>query len=763
MKSAVGLILTLSVLAAAPPLRAQESFSLHVVDTSAGQACIIDMGDREILIDAGGDRGELRRYLNATEIIDGAVELAISMHASYYSFADFRSLFLSHDGLPLNEFWDAGWITMPQQPAGNENDEHRLYLNRDPGWPTPAYASFIQRMRQKTLVQSPLADEHPPASLSGRLQWFTVTQLPDVRFCLLYARSTADRSHGRNQWPCLTLMVEIDGVRMLFSGHSNVRSTRGPDDELPTRVEARLLDVERQLPGALRADVFVVPDMGSNRTTTRAFLDAVDPRVVIVPGAPKFVRLPSPEVLDRVQKPGRLAFNTGLHNDAERDHVVCRISMEDMQCEYNSTLKDSAPRFQATRREVRKRGKVVDVAMDESELGERIKKLQPSREFDECLPREKRPKDLVNADLRGVNLANTSLRCLDLSGADLGWADLRGADLSETNLEGAKLPYARLDGAELRDATFDAASDLRLAQAPNADFTRSALADATFVGSYLRGANLTSADATGADFTGADLSQAILRNTTFEKATMAQARLEEALFEPRPGGAPATTELTLTPRLDTLRFEESPHALVELRDGFKKAGLRAKEGELTYAIRTGERKRTEREGLWLESKFQQLLFELPSAWGTRPGRPLRILLLVWAFFGVVYYLLIRFGSDSGVRIVVTHRERRGSRVMAFRIRAAIPFGHRGRLPQRIARWLLREIRSVVTAMRFSLRNTFSLKFQWLEAGTWLRMMQRKDFELEGFGWARTMSGLQSLLSFYLIALWVLSYFGRPFE
>jgi hypothetical protein len=35
--------------------------------------------------------------------------------------------------------------------------------------------------------------------------------------------------------------------------------------------------------------------------------------------------------------------------------------------------------------------------------------------------------------------------------------------------------------------------------------------------------------------------------------------------------------------------------------------------------------------------------------------------------------------------------------------------------------------------------------------------------LRATGWVRFVAGLQSLLSIYLLALWVLTYFGRPFE
>jgi hypothetical protein len=35
--------------------------------------------------------------------------------------------------------------------------------------------------------------------------------------------------------------------------------------------------------------------------------------------------------------------------------------------------------------------------------------------------------------------------------------------------------------------------------------------------------------------------------------------------------------------------------------------------------------------------------------------------------------------------------------------------------------------------------------------------------LRATGWVRTVAGIQSLLSVYLLALWVLTYFGQPFE
>jgi hypothetical protein len=48
-------------------------------------------------------------------------------------------------------------------------------------------------------------------------------------------------------------------------------------------------------------------------------------------------------------------------------------------------------------------------------------------------------------------------------------------------------------------------------------------------------------------------------------------------------------------------------------------------------------------------------------------------------------------------------------------------------------------------------------------GTWISRLQKKEYNLRATGWVRMVSGLQSLLSVYMLALWALTYFGRPFE
>jgi hypothetical protein len=61
------------------------------------------------------------------------------------------------------------------------------------------------------------------------------------------------------------------------------------------------------------------------------------------------------------------------------------------------------------------------------------------------------------------------------------------------------------------------------------------------------------------------------------------------------------------------------------------------------------------------------------------------------------------------------------------------------------------------------RPAFHIGFREFSVGSWIARMQPRSFALEAAGWVRTVSGAQSLLSVYFLAMWVLTYFGRPFQ
>jgi hypothetical protein len=84
-------------------------------------------------------------------------------------------------------------------------------------------------------------------------------------------------------------------------------------------------------------------------------------------------------------------------------------------------------------------------------------------------------------------------------------------------------------------------------------------------------------------------------------------------------------------------------------------------------------------------------------------------------------------------------------------------------PANVERLHARGLAAVGWSAYFSLLSTFQIGFRDFSVGSWLTRTQPRQFVLEATGWVRTVSGLQSLLSVYLLAMWVLTYFGRPFQ
>ncbi len=209
---------------------------------------------------------------------------------------------------------------------------------------------------------------------------------------------------------------------------------------------------------------------------------------------------------------------------------------------------------------------------------------------------------------------------------------------------------------------------------------------------------------------------------------------------------------------------------MELREAYKKAGMREPERKVTFALN-----RTRREKLWkqggllskLESLFHLVCFECTCQYGMNPGRPLKILGLGLFLFTPLYLLALRSRNrETGLWLVLPPNRilGQGSKVRPFKLTSHTPF--RPLPPGRWTRFrarLRRGLRRVRLAFYFSLLSAFNLGWRELNVGNWISRIQKREYTLRATGWVRTVAGLQSLLSIYLLALWVLTYFGRPFD
>lgn len=143
--------------------------------------------------------------------------------------------------------------------------------------------------------------------------------------------------------------------------------------------------------------------------------------------------------------------------------------------------------------------------------------------------------------------------------------------------------------------------------------------------SYLSGANLKEAEIPGVDLKG-------------------------VAFDLKPGGIPEIPSFAKAKNLRELVYVDPPHSLIEIRNGFKEAGMREEERILTYVIKHGEMVAAWRHGGFMEkieSFFSWLLFEFTTEWGIAPGRPLGFIGWVMLALIPIYYFVATRRSGKG--------------------------------------------------------------------------------------------------------------------
>jgi hypothetical protein len=285
---------------------------------------------------------------------------------------------------------------------------------------------------------------------------------------------------------------------------------------------------------------------------------------------------------------------------------------------------------------------------------------------------------------------------------------------------------------------------------------------ANLSGAYLMEANLSGANLIGADLSGANLSNADLNG-----ADLRGAHVGRAVFEPK--SLPDSRRIAAAVNLELLTYDRNPDALVQLRKQFEEGGFRDQERKITYALKRREaelsRDRCMR-GLptdCVSFVFNTVFFDWTCWYGMSPGRPLIFGCLLWLLCSLLYFGFIHTSGESGLYRVYgqsvsedTETKTRVLRILPARIGQTLG-------PQRLFHFLWREWSLMRTAMFFSLMSAFNIGFRDINFGRWLRLLTRQEFDIKAVGWVRVVAGWQSLISVYLIALWVLTYFGRPFE
>jgi hypothetical protein len=294
-----------------------------------------------------------------------------------------------------------------------------------------------------------------------------------------------------------------------------------------------------------------------------------------------------------------------------------------------------------------------------------------------------------------------------LRGVCLRKFDLRGLDLAGADLAGANLYKADLTGADLQHANFRAA--------------------------ILECANLTAAFLDDANLTAASLKRTLLTN-----ASMTDTILTDALFEPREA-VPDADRITDMVGLSSLHFKSDKSGLEKLRKALQEGGRYHDDEEVRYSIIMSELE----DANWFEWAFSYVFFGLTNSWGLSPWQPIVIFLGLIPIFCLVYLFFMWRKWGTIARILPNHPD-------------PDP-GPDKELPRDVnvstwPRW-----QRYPTVFYFSVLSAFHLKLADLDPGAMIARMQPRIYRLRAIRWVRLASGVQSLMSLYLLALWAFTY------
>jgi hypothetical protein len=245
--------------------------------------------------------------------------------------------------------------------------------------------------------------------------------------------------------------------------------------------------------------------------------------------------------------------------------------------------------------------------------------------------------------------------------------------------------------------------------------------------------------------------------------------------------------MTFAQNLDKIvTYHNSLPVLSKLREAFKNNGLRDAERTMTYLVRREQ----EKDDTPVERFLNHWFINWTCRYGLYPGHCLQIMFALVLLLSPVYlYALHRpeggglwaiwspdrvnkaEGQTDPVRLSIDQSTPASSVPRHDPLAGLNPQPHVVTLSQsatpgwmeRFRRFVTRWLQAWCMALYFSLLSAFHFGWRDLNVGNWIARIQLREYALRPTGWVRVVSGLQSLASVYLVALWVLSYFGRPFE
>jgi len=398
----------------------------------------------------------------------------------------------------------------------------------------------------------------------------------------------------------------------------------------------------------------------------------------------------------------------------------------------------------------------------------------------------------ISANLTGVDFSGSSMKGADLKNTNLLTANFDYADVTDGNFDDSRLTYANLNKADFEDTSFkwsrlDGAK-LKESNLKRANFQHSIARAAKFQGANLSQAKLQRADLSGSNFGCSDSGKCVdVSNAVFYGPLCTHKEKEcdwGENYAANFGGSKNIYQMVY----DYSDHTNLPVGVYEIQSQLRQTGHYREASEFTYFLKHGELMEIETQNpdilseKWIELWSKRIGFEWTVEWGRRPNKAiLELLPQLIAGFGFSYFILLtltfltkrhKLGSlfivkeapstsqSGGHSFLIKEGEFIKTNVLTTIIKSNKLYSDR--LKRSLAISFSKSATLLLLhSIWFSILSAFHFGWRDLNIGNWISRIQPVAFSYRPTGIIKTISGLQSLVCIYLVAIWALTTFGSP--
>lgn len=299
----------------------------------------------------------------------------------------------------------------------------------------------------------------------------------------------------------------------------------------------------------------------------------------------------------------------------------------------------------------------------------------------------------------------------------------------------SSLHFTRFIGTNFANCSI-ANADFEVANFMNATFNK-----VVFENVFLTDSKFFGIDQTSTSFKDCDLSGVNFRN----------ANLLGLVYEPKVNPHPSLIVNAFN--IDRIKYNDNPAALVQLKKQMRDAGFINSEKKIIAALRRHN-------AAWYET----MLFDYSCSFGSEPFKPLKYMFGLFIFMGLFNSYVLFAQKTAGFYIVSEDVVLNKDNIQDFeknKIGLETELFSDPRLFLSNSAWSA--IRVYLIGFSISLLSALRIGFREVNLSNWVKLILPWEIDIKAYGYPRTISGIQSLFSVYMLALTILSYFGRPFD